>query len=68
MSDFGALVSAAPDGSLQLRRPDGAVLRLTAKEVALIRALPPFPDLQSTSVCELSSRPLSSTCGSDRHA
>ena len=58
MSEFGVLISQDADGSLLLRRPDGAQLALTAQEAALIRALPPFPDLQSTFACELSSQPI----------
>ena len=65
---LGVLISQGQDGSLQIARPGGRRVSLTAQEAALIRALPPFPDLQSTSVRELSSRRPSSTCGSDTNA
>lgn len=65
---LGVMVSQGADDSLLIRRPDGVELALTAQEFALIRALPPYRDLQSKTVCELSSHLPSSTCGSDRHA
>lgn len=68
MNELGVLISQTVDGALELHRPDGATLALTEQEVALIRALPPFPDPQSTVACELSWSRLSSTFGSDTNA
>ena len=68
MNELGVLISQTVDGALELLRPDGVRLALTEQEVALIRALPPFPDPQSTVACELSWRRLSSTFGSDTNA
>ena len=64
----GPLFSQCPDGALEIVRPSGCRLVLSAAEVAAIRTLPPPPDPQSRTACVLSLHPLSSTCGSGSNA
>lgn len=64
----GPVFSQRPDGGLEIVRPSGYRLVLSAAEVATIRVLPPPPDRQSKVACVLSLHRPSSTCGSGSNA